>query len=201
MVGDSGALRGCSQHLPRVICTGGGPASSCLLVSWRRRGDDASGGWASGVTHPSESPPSASPPGYTGLCVSDTLLGLPQQRTTVGWTKQQKLIVSEIWRLEVCGQTVNLADSLTDLWGRICPVPLPERLGVCWPSLMALGLQPHPHPRFTLMWLSLCACACPQHPLFVRTAAILDEGSRTPSLLTNCIFNDLISKPGHILRY
>ena len=74
--------------------------------------------------------------------------------------------------------------------------------GGFWPSLMALGLQkPHPHLRFTLMWLSLCACACPHHPLFVRIAALLDEGSLTPSLLTNCIFNDLISKSGHILRY
>ena len=82
-------------------------------------------------------------------------------------------------------------------------MPLPVLLGASWPSLMVLGLQkPHPHLRLHLhMAFSFCVCACPQCPLFVRIAAILDSGSLAPSILTNCIFNDLISKEGHILRY
>lgn len=75
-------------------------------------------------------------------------------------------------------------------------MPLPVLLGASWPSLMVLGLQkPHPHLRLHLH-MAFCVCACPQCPLFVRIAAILDLGSLAPSILTNCIFNDLISKEG-----
>ena len=128
----------------------------------------------------------------------------------LGGLQQQKLILSQFWRLEVQNQGVNRVLLPPKPPGENPSLPLPAhcspRCSLAYRYIIPVSASVFTwhSPRMSLYHPPFVCVSVSKFPLLIRTLVVLDEGRSLLQYgltLTNYICHNPIPKYGHILRY